>query len=375
MKKYFPAALPLLVLLGSCAIRSAHAQDIATPNDRIDTFVRSEMRQGRIPGVAIAVVQEGKVIKVATYGSANLELGVPVSEHSVFELASLTKQFTAAAILLLAYEGKLSLDDSLAQFIDDVPDGWAGITIRQLLSHSAGLTHRFEQTVDGGFLMNYTTDGMLRSAKATPMTAVPGTDWMYSDQGYFLLGLVLERVMGQSYAAFLQERFFEPLGMTETVVLDQAQIIPNRVAGYTIVDGMLQNIRRDWQFGLTSHFGVMSSVADMVKWERELVERAILPDEVLRQLWSPAYVFQKNATTESLLGYGFGWWVNQKNGRRFVEHSGFTGTAYFRDLATQLAVIVLTNRDQSSGRSTIEVAHGIAHIVDSTITIGAEEPE
>lgn len=349
--------------------------ETTTIDQKIDAFVQSEMRQGNIPGVAIAVLKHGKVLKLSCYGSANLELGVPVNEHSVFELASLTKQFTAAAILLLAHESQLSLDDSLTRFIDDVPDGWRAITIRQLLCHSAGLAHRFEQTFHGVFLMDYSTEDMLRSAKATPMIAAPGTDWEYSDQGYFLLGLVIERVTGHSYAAFLRERFFEPLNMKETYRLEQARIIPNRVAGYTITNGTLRNIRRDWQFGLMSHFGVMSSISDMVKWEKALVERTILPDSVLRQLWSPAYIFRQDTTTESVLGYGFGWWINQKNGRRFVEHSGFTGTSYFRDLETQLAVIVLTNRDQPSGPGTIEIAHGVARIVDPTITIGAEESE
>lgn len=370
LRRFIVSLFLLTILIWAPASATSARSDSAAIDKRIDGFIQSEMQRGRIPGVAVAVLKHGKLLKLGCYGSANLELGVPVSEHSVFELASLTKQFTAAAVVLLAYEGKLSLDDSLNKFIDDVPDGWNAITIRHLLCHSAGLAHRFEQTFDGVFLMDYSTENMLRSAKATPMIAAPGTDWEYSDQGYFLLGLVIEQVTGQSYATFLHERFYEPLDMNETYILQQARIIPNRVAGYTVGDGELRNIRRDWQFGLTSHFGVMSSIADLVKWERALVDRTILPEAVLRQLWSPAYVFREDAETESVLGYGFGWWVNQKNGRRFVEHSGFTGTSYFRDLETQLAVIVLTNRDQPSGPGTIEIAHGIAQLVDPTITLG-----
>ncbi len=331
------------------------------------------MARGNIPGLAMALLERGKVLEIAIYGTANLELGVPVTEHSVFELASLTKQFTGAAIAMLAEEGRLNINDSLHHYIEDIPESWHTITIRQLLSHSAGLTHRFEQTYAGVFLMDYSTDEMLETAKNTPLIATPGTDWQYSDQGYFLLGLVIERVTGNTFESFLQERFLEPLGMTETYLLDQEQIIPNRVAGYTIQDSKLQNIRRDWQFGLTSHFGVMSSILDMVKWEQSLAAENILSAELLTRVWSPLYVFREDAATSSVLGYGYGWWVNQKNGRRFVEHSGFTGTSYFRDLKTGLAVIVLTNRDQASGPGTMGIAHGIAQIIDSTITADVQE--
>jgi len=357
-----------------CSACASDAQDGPKDlNQQIDDFVQQEMERGHIPGLALAVVQQGNVVKLSSYGTANLELGVPVTEHSVFELASLTKQFTGAVIAMLAEEGEITLDDSLHQYIDDIPEDWRAITIRQLLSHSAGMVHRFEKTYDGVFLMDYSTESMLDAAKKTPLNSTPGTDWKYSDKGYFLLGIVIEHVTGQSFEAVLKERFFDPLDMTETYLLNQAQIIPNRVAGYTIEDSTLQNIRRDWQFGLTPHFGVMSSVFDMVKWEQSLVNGSILSEKMLAAFWSPLYVFREDAATESVLGYGYGWWVNQKNGRRFVEHSGFTGTSYFRDLKTGLAVIVLTNRDQASGPGTIGIAHGIAHIIDPTINTDVQE--
>ncbi|MBL4659014.1 MAG: beta-lactamase family protein [Alcanivoracaceae bacterium] len=369
-----PLSSVLLIFMVTISCTATNL-DITSFDNRINAFVQSEMQRGNIPGLSVAVIRRGKILKVTSYGFANLELNVAVNKHSVFELASLTKQFTAMAILMLAEENKLALDDHITRFIKDVPDGWKAITIKQLLSHSAGLKHRFEQTFNGVFMTDYSTDEMLRSAKSTAMNATPGTDWEYSDQGYFLLGLIIERITGQSYATFLDKRLFEPLGMKETYLLEQASIIPNRVAGYTVSEEKIKNIRRTWQFGLSSHFGVMSSISDMIKWEKSLYGRKVVSDLVLSKLWSPAYIFRENTDTMSILAYGFGWWIKQQNGRRFVEHSGYTGTAYFRDLETQLGIIVLTNRDQPSGQGTIDIAHGIAKIVDPTISFNTETNE
>jgi CubicO group peptidase (beta-lactamase class C family) len=325
------------------------------------------MQRGKVPGAAIAVLQNGQVLFMKGYGAANLELAVPVRTSSVFEIASLTKQFTAAAVLLLAHEGKLRLDDPLTDFVEEAPKSWNGITVRQLLSHCAGLEHRFEKSVDGSLLLDYSTAGMLASAKATPSFALPGERFRYSDQGYFLLGLIIERVQSRTYAEFLSDRFFVPLGMNHTRIQDQSQIVPNRVAGYTIKDGATVNIRRSWQFGLTSHFGVLSTVEDMAKWERSLWTNQVLPLAVREQIWTPIRVFRANEKEGYLLAYGYGWWVISESGHKIIEHSGFTGTHYLRDGKTGIAVVVLTNRDQPSGPGTGEMARKIAQIYDPTI--------
>lgn len=370
MRRCRQALLALLLpLLISCSHVQPPVGNEAATQRRVDTVVQAEMLRGKVPGAAIAVLRNGHVVFMGAYGTANLELGVPVRTDSVFEMASLTKQFTAAAVLLLAHEGKLGLDDRLTKFVDEAPESWRGITVRQLLSHTAGLEHRFEKSVDGSLLLDYSTAAMLASAKATPTFAAPGERFRYSDQGYFLLGLIIERVQGRSYAEFLSDRFFGPLGMRNTRVQDQSRIVPNRVAGYTIKDGATVNIRRSWQFGLTSHFGVLSSVEDMAKWEQSLWTDQVLPREVREQLWSPVRVFRASEKDGSLLAYGYGWWVISEGGSRFIEHSGFTGTHYLRDEATGIAVLVLTNRDQPSGPGTVEIARRIARIFARTIPL------
>jgi CubicO group peptidase (beta-lactamase class C family) len=359
-------ALTLPVLVACGHVRPSEKTGSAVEK-QVDSVVQSEMLRGKVPGAAIAILRNGQVLFMKAYGLANLELSAPAQTSSVFEIASLTKQFTAAAVLLLAHEGKLQLEDPLTKFLEGAPTSWNGITVRQLLSHTAGLEHRFEKSVDGSLLLDYTTESMLASAKAIPSFAPPGERFRYSDLGYFLLGLIIERVQMRTYAEFLSDRFFVPLGMSRTQIQDQSGIVSNRVAGYTITNGKLVNIRRSWQFGLTSHFGVLSTVEDMAKWEQSLWTDQVLPLAVRQQLWTPVRVFRANEKEGYLLAYGYGWWVVSENGHKIIEHSGFTGTHYLRDGTTGIAVVVLTNRDQPSGPGTVEVARKIAQVFDPSI--------
>lgn len=295
-------------------------------------------------------------------GIANLELGVPVTRETVFELASLTKQMTAALVATLAGEGVLSLDDRLTRYVDEGPEAWSPITLRQLLGHMGGLRHAFEPKSHGSYLVEYDTETMLEGAAATPMVAEPGQEWEYSDQGYFLLGLAVERATGGVFAELMTERFFHPLGMTDTRFLDQHDIIPDRAAGYTVVDGEFRNNRRVWQFELTPHFGVMSTIDDMIKWERGLVRGEVIPTQVSEEITTPYRVFFERS--DHRMAYGMGWQIHDVGGRRIVEHAGYTGTNYLRDLTTGLSVIVLTNRDSNAGPHPSILAKRLARLTD-----------
>jgi CubicO group peptidase (beta-lactamase class C family) len=314
----------------------------ASANEQIDDLVLEEMRVNDIPGLAVAVVSGGNVVKLGTYGVANVELDVSVTPGSVFELASLTKHFTAAAVLLLAEEGKLGLNDQLSNFVEDAPPEWSEIRISHLLNHTAGLADRFEETLDGRQIMDHSSDDMLRSAMDTPTIGRPGEQWQYSDQGYFLLGWIIEQASGMQYPNFVRERLLEPAGMTESYLHTKELIIPSRVAGYEVVDGETQNVRRDWQFEISSHFGLMASVEDLVKWERSLVDRSVLDEGQLHSMWNPSWFLRE--ARDSSVGYGMGWFVVRFSDRTFVEHTGVTGTSYFRDLERNLAVVILSNR-------------------------------
>ena len=320
------------------------------------------MKESKVPGAAVAIFEAGEPLCVVTRGYANLELGVPVTRETVFELASLTKQMTASLVVTLARDGVLSLDDRLKTYVDEGPDEWNPITLRQLLGHMAGLRHAFEPKAHGSYLVEYDTETMLQGAAATPMHSKPGTDWEYSDQGYFLAGLAVERATDRPFAELMTRRFFDPLGMTDTRFLDQHAIIPGRAAGYTVVDGKLMNNRRVWQFELTPHFGVMSTVDDMIKWERGLVQGNAIPADATKEITTPYRSFFENPGHR--MAYGMGWQIHDVGGRRVVEHSGYTGTHYLRDLTTGLSVIVLTNRDSNAGPHPSILAKSLARLAD-----------
>ncbi len=339
--------------------------------DYVDTTVERLMMEGHFPGAAIAVVRNGEPIHVGTYGLAGIAHDAPVTEQTVFELASLTKQMTALAITTLVEEERLRLDDRLTDYVADAPDAWAGITVDQLLTHMAGLAHRFEETVDDVLLVEYERDDMLASAKATPMLSEPGTDWSYSDQGYFLLGVIIEEVTGRSFADYMQSTFFEPLGMKQTHLLDQRRIVPHLAQGYAWKNGALQRNRRVWQFELASHFGVMSSLRDMMSWEAELAEPEVIDRGALEATWEIRREFDVGSSCDRW-GYARGWQTRVVDGRRILEHGGYAGTGYIRFLDDGLSIIVLTNREDAPDElSPVAVGWEVAHAVEPAIPANA----
>ena len=299
------------------------------------------MNNNQIPGLAIAVLVGGDVIFEKTYGFANVELEVPVSTESVFELASLTKQFSAAAILLLETEGKLSLDDPVTAYLEDTPPAWRDIRIHHLLSHTSGLADRFEETVGDRPIMDHSAEDMIRSAMSTPMIARPGEKWSYSDQGYALLGQIIARTSGLPYDEFVETRLLNPAGIRGAHFHSKQEIIPDRVAGYVFKDGRLENVRRDWQYEIVSHFGIMASISDLVTWEKALVKMEALSTEQLGSAWEPHW--QLFEDEDFSMSYGYGWFVADLGNYTVVEHTGVTGTSYVRVLETDTAVIVLSN--------------------------------
>jgi D-alanyl-D-alanine carboxypeptidase len=331
---------------------------------KIDTTVTGFMARAMVPGVALAILKDGEILYLRTFGVSNLELNTPVTPNTVFELASVTKQMTAALVVTLAQEGKLSLNDKLVSYLDSFPKAWEAITLLELLDHTAGLQMAFEPKMNGSYLLDYSKELMLKGAEETPMVHTPGAHWKYSDEGYFLLGAVVEKVTGRNFDSVMTEKFFKPIGMNHTVFLDQNNIIPNRAAGYIVKNGEYKHDRRSWQFALTSHFGVMSTINDMVLYEKALIKGQPISGAVLKEVTMPHFSFFKKGNEQ--YSYGLGWEIHDFGDRRITEHSGYTGTAYVRDLKTGLSIILLTNRDADYGPHPFILAHSIARIVDPT---------
>ena len=311
--------------------------------DEVDDYIKAEMEKRQIPGLALAVVKSGKLIKAKGYGLANLELDVPVTPDSVFELASVTKSFTATAIMMLVEEGKVALDDKISKYLINAPYTWRGITVRHLLTHTAGFASDCKEIRQQGWLANYTTAEMFEAGSKCPADFAPGDRWQYSDMGYFLLGMIIEKVSGTRWREFVRERIFQPLGMTATTVIDQWAIIKNRTAGYTLRDGKLAHIRRISQIELPSHYGILSTVKDLAKWDAALYTEELLRKATLDQMWTPVILNNGIPAPTTCGFYGFGWCLDHLRGHRVVQHVGGTGTAIFRLPDDKLTVIVLTN--------------------------------
>jgi len=311
--------------------------------DKVDDYIASEMKNRRIPGLALAVVKNGEVIKAKGYGLANLELNVPVTTDSVFELASATKPFTATAIMMLVEEGRVGLDDKISKYLINAPYTWRDITVRHLLTHTACFASDCKEIREQGWLANYTTAEMFEAGSKCSLDFAPGERWQYSDPGYFFLGMIIEKASGKRYREFVRERIFKPLGMTATTVIDQWEIIENRAAGYTLRDGKMAHIRRISQMELPSHYGILSTVKDLAKWDAALYTEKLLQKVTLDQMWT-AVILNDGIPAATTCGfYGFGWCLDHLRGHRVVQHVGGTGTVIFRLPDDRLTVIVLTN--------------------------------
>ena len=340
--------------------------------DTVDDYIEAEMKKRQIPGVALAVVQYGKIIKVKGYGLANVEHNVPVALDTVFRLASMTKQFTATAMMLLVEKGKVGLDEKITKYLPNAPDTWTDMTVRHLLTHTAGLKGSPWRRVGRARLTDYTTDQIFEYISELPLDFVPGEQWRYSDQGYFLLGMIIERVSGKRWRDFLTECIFEPLGMTATTVLDQWEIIKNRAASYTLRGGKLAHLRRNWQDELPSGTGILSTVQDLAKWDAALSTEKILNKSSLDPMWNPVKL--NNGFTH---GYGFGWFLDEIRKRRVIGHGGGTGTYILRLPDDQLTVIVLTNLTVFAGSEPSSIAQGVAgrYIVGFLSSSMKEQPD
>ena len=318
--------------------------------DAIDDYVQAQLQKQHVPGLALGVVQNGKFVKEKGYGLADIERNVPVTTDTVFEIGSITKQFTATAIMMLVDQGKIGLDDKISRYREGLPEAWRTVTIRQLLSHTSGIPD-YEAIMGYGSYRNImTADQVIALAASKPLDFTPGTQWHYSNTGYFLLTLALEKITGEPYIQFVREHILTPLGMTHTRSSEPRDIIPLRAAGYAYEDGHLEN-RDPIQPTATGGAAMLvSTLGDMAKWGAELLAPTLLHEKDYALLWGNTPLADGTPS-----GYGFGWFVSPKHGHRALEHSG--GTAGFTcDMLClpddHLLVIVLTNGYQSTARPT-----------------------
>jgi CubicO group peptidase (beta-lactamase class C family) len=333
--------------------------------DATDEYVRAQMRERHFQGAAIAVIKNGKIAKAEGYGLANVELNVPATKETVFEIGSVSKQITAAAIMLLVEEGKVNTDEKISKYLPTAPEAWKNVTVRNLLTHTSGIK---SYTGLSGFELTkrLKRDEFIKAIGAYPLEFEPGEHWNYSNTGYNLLGFIIELVTGKSYWDFVQTRIFKPLGMNQTANRDPQFIVPNRADGYEWENGKL--VGRDYD--LTDVFSagaIVSTVLDLAKWDAALRGDTFLKKESKEKIWTPV-VFNNGKPYP----YGFGWNVTEFRKHKLISHGGQTAgfaANISRYVDDNLTVIVLTNSGEQGLGGVI--ARGIAKIYLPDISLRA----
>jgi len=335
--------------------------------DPIDDFIRGQLESQKAPGLALLVMRNGTVVKEQGYGYSNLELRVPVTAETLFQSGSTGKMFAAAAILLLAQDGRLKLDDRLAMYYPDGPAAWHRISIRELLTHTSGIKDYAEINLgDLDYRKDYTDDELLAAMQKMPLEFEPGTQWSYSNSGYVILGLLITKLTGKDYSEFLGERLFKPLGMQTAQLINERRVTPNRAAGYELDDhGVLAN--QQWVapgLNRTADGSLYFSLRDLAAWELGLEARSFMGTQSFHDWWTAVRL--ANGTRYP---YGFGWFLSEQRGEPVIMHGGaWQGfrAGIVRYPENQLAVMVLAN---AAHVDATEIAREVAGRVDTHLEV------
>jgi CubicO group peptidase (beta-lactamase class C family) len=346
----------LIILL--FGVNGAAAQVPAVP-DTVDRFIRAELKRQRIPGMSVAILRGDRVLLARGYGFANLEHRVPATDSTVYAVGSLSKQFTAAAIVLLSQQGRLGLDDPISRYLPEGSAVWSAVTIRHLLTHTSGVPQ--DTTLD--WRRDYAESELVRSA-ARPLDFEPGALESYSSTGYALLGVIIHRVTGMPWGDFVRDQIFRPLGMRTARVNSDTDIVPNRTAGYYFVNDTLTN--PEWvspSINATADCCLSFTVLDLARWAIGLNHRKVLGETGLEMSWTPVRL-----NDGGTYPYGFGWNVFEQRGYRRIGHSGAWRGSHAtmqRYPEFDLTVIVLLNLGQANSEG---IAVGIAGLLEPALT-------
>jgi CubicO group peptidase (beta-lactamase class C family) len=323
-------AIALITALGLAA--TAKAGDLAR---RFDEYMKACVDKDHFSG-SVLVSKGGETLFARGYGFANAELQVPNTTRTKFRLGSITKQFTAMAILILQERGKLKVEDPIGKHIDDAPKAWEGVTIHHLLTHTGGVHSYTDDLVyRTKMMMPETVKSMIARFRDKPLDFRPGERFHYSNSGYFLLGAIIEKVSGKSYEAFLKEAIFDPLGMKDTGYDHHATLLPGRAAGYNLgthgpVNSEYLDMSQPYAAG-----SLYSTVEDLARWDRALNDGKLISKESYTKM----YTSVKN-------NYAYGWLVTTAKGRKEIQHGGGINgfvTQILRYPEERVCVVVLCN--------------------------------
>jgi CubicO group peptidase (beta-lactamase class C family) len=367
-----------LLLLASLALPAvaaaqpaAAAASTSSQAAAVDAVVEKAMQTRQFPAASIAVVKDGTVVLARGYGLSDVEKSIKATEQTVYQLASVTKPFTAMAILMLVEDGKLSLDGQITEILPGLPAAWAPVTVRHLLSHTSGIksyTDVFgEKKVAESQV--FTAEQILALVKDAPLTFTPGEKFAYCNTGYYLLGMIVEKASGKPYGTFVADRIFKPLGMTSTSLDDYADARPVRARGYSFDNGQTRPATHTHPSQPVAAGALVSTVVDLAKWDAALTSRKLLKPASYDLMWT-AMRFSSGTASH----YALGWEVQPYRTRPRQSHGGgITGFSTFlaRFPDDKVTVIALVNQSGGAGQA---LANGVAEIYVPALKANAPKP-
>ena len=321
--------------------KTAFALDAAQAA-RVDALFK-DFDHPNAPGASVIVIHNGKPVFAKGYGLADLVTRTPCTTNTNFRLASVSKQFTAMAVLMLADRGKLKLDERLTDFFPEFPAYGKQITVQQLLTHTSGLID-YEDVIPTGTTIPVLDQDVLRLLMAQDKTNfAPGSQYRYSNSGYALLALIVEARSGQTFARFLKENIFAPLKMANTLAYEQGlSVVPNRAFGHTQNSNVWQRTDQSLTSSVLGDGGIYSSLADLMKWDQSLYKSKLVSERTLRVAFTP-----HTPTDKPGRSYGYGWYLTEYRGLKVIYHSGESigfRTRLVRVPEKHFSVILLANR-------------------------------
>ena len=348
----------IIVLLLFIFTNSIYAQA-----DSIDVFVQQEMQKRKIPGLQLAIVQNGKIIKTGNYGLANVQDSIPVSNKTVFSINSITKAFTGVAILQLVEAGKLNLSSPVSEYLDGLPAAWNSVSIQQLLSHTSGIPDIVDE--EESTLIFPTAEMSWKKVQAMPVDFLPGEKFRYNQTNYVLLGMLIDKLSGKPFTEFIKNEQLLKVGMTKTIRSGfgaTKDIVPHTAGGYRYAQGKLINMFFSFPPFLQTAAGMSSSATELANWIIALQNVQLLKQKSsLDALWTPARLNngQTGGFSNLLNGYAAGWPIIARSEHPAAAAVGGGRSALFVYPNDDLSIIVLTNLAGGSPDAFIDELAGL----------------
>lgn len=347
MKRKEITALTVVLILFSL-VPEAFSQ---SQSQKVESFIREQMKTRKIPGMQVAIVRHGKIVFLESFGIANLEDSIPVTNRTLFPVHSITKAFVGVAVMQLVEAGKLNLYAPISQYLDNLPATWQTITVHQLMTHMSGLPDIWDKNAQ---LIDINEDSALAKVFSLPLNFKAGEKFQYVQTNYVLVGMIINKLTGGSFVDYITQHQFIPSGMKNSCFGDSKDVVPHLSGSYqfreikhdsVIETDTLKSLLRDWPKYLWTAVGLNTSAEELARWTIKLQQGKLIKKESLQTLWTPGLL--NDGTHEGfgpvLNGYGLGWPIAPREDHPVAGPTGGGRAAFFIYRKDDLTVIVLTN--------------------------------